>query len=63
VRKDRLELFLSALHEAVGICGHCGKRTCAGKKNYSVLPLRIHLDDLTNAAKLAQSLPLKREAK
>ena len=30
--------FLSELHYRVGICGHCGKRDCNGKIEWSVLP-------------------------
>jgi hypothetical protein len=53
VMKARLtkETFLSALHEQAGICGHCGKRDCAGRKDYSRLPDKIALNDILRALK------------
>lgn len=50
VREDLLNL----LHEAVGFCGHCGKKTCAGRESNSILPgeidLNVVLDAIAEAA-------------
>ena len=43
------ERFFTALHAVVGICGHCGKRKCAGRKEHSVLPKILSLDDVVAA--------------
>ena len=29
--------LIDILHEEFGVCGHCGKRDCAGRKDHSVL--------------------------
>jgi hypothetical protein len=30
--------FICALHDTVGVCGHCGKRECPQRKSWSILP-------------------------
>ena len=37
---------IDALHERVGICGHCGKRTCPDRHAMSTLPKSIKMADL-----------------
>jgi hypothetical protein len=46
--------FIDALHERVGICGHCGKSACPERKSYSTLPDTIRLDDVLSALTSAQ---------
>lgn len=29
------------IHEHSGICGHCGKRNCSGRKSNSILPTKL----------------------
>ncbi len=48
IKKER-ERIISALHASVGLCGHCGKKTCAGKKGGSFLPQKIYAGDVLNA--------------
>jgi hypothetical protein len=36
-------------HDVAGLCGHCGKRTCAGRQGHSVLPDRLSRDDVIAA--------------
>lgn len=38
------ERALDALHNSSGICGHCGKKKCAGKQSNSTLPNRLNTD-------------------
>lgn len=40
------EKIWTELHDKVGICGHCGKKTCHGKSSYSRLPRNIDTDIL-----------------
>jgi hypothetical protein len=44
-----LNNLMLILHERVGVCYHCGKRTCAGRKSQTRLPLTIRTDDLCAA--------------
>jgi hypothetical protein len=39
------ENIIDILHERVGVCGHCGKRTCPSRKDWSILPANIPLND------------------
>lgn len=32
------DVLVNALHDTHGICGHCGKKKCAGKQSNSTLP-------------------------
>lgn len=43
------EKILSELHELVGLCGHCGKRSCAGRKTSSFLPANIPYESVIEA--------------
>ena len=43
------ENILSELHELVGLCGHCGKRSCAGRKSSSFLPANIPYESVIEA--------------
>ena len=47
--------FLSALHETSGICGHCGKRFCAGRASNSGLPKTLNTEDAIAAMAVAIS--------
>lgn len=47
--QDFLDRFFHALHELVGICGHCGKKGCAGRKSHSVLPAKIDRESIIAA--------------
>jgi len=47
------EVFLTALHKSSGYCGHCGKKTCAGKASHSILPDKVRLSDVLNALNAA----------
>ena len=47
---DYNQKFFHALHEIVGVCGHCGKRKCAGKASHSILPETISLDNVIAAS-------------
>jgi hypothetical protein len=38
--------FVARLHERCGICGHCGKKKCAGRQGYSILPAKLLRDDV-----------------
>lgn len=55
MKAEALEDFLSLLHEAVGFCGHCGKRACAGRQSNSRLPGEINLDVVLNAITKAKA--------
>ena len=33
--------LIELLHDSVGLCGHCGKRDCHGRKGNSILPETI----------------------
>lgn len=50
--------LLDELHKRVGICGHCGKKTCAGKAQYSILPDRLKKDDVLAAIREVTGEPL-----
>jgi len=39
--EDLREAVFAYLHFACGVCGHCGKRTCAGRSSHSKLPAQI----------------------
>ena len=41
------------LHALCGLCGHCGKRSCPDRKNYSVLPETLKRDDVILAIERA----------
>ena len=43
------ERAVDALHKSSGICGHCGKKKCAGKQSHSTLPNRLSTDDVLAA--------------
>lgn len=43
------EVILTELHELVGLCGHCGKRNCAGRKSQSFLPGEIPYEKVIEA--------------
>ncbi len=45
-----------ALHDAVGICGHCGKKKCAGRKENSRIVRPITPDQLTAAFEAASEV-------
>ena len=45
--------FVAALHELAGICGHCNKRKCAGRKSNSRLPEKLNTDDVLEAIQRA----------
>ncbi|MHB0978438.1 MAG: hypothetical protein ACYC1K_03515 [Minisyncoccota bacterium] len=49
------ENFISALHENSGICGHCGKRYCAGRSTNSGLPKTLNTDDVLAAIAVSLS--------
>ncbi len=53
----REERALNYLHEQVGVCSHCGKKKCAGKKSGSRLPETINTTIVLEAIRLA-SIPL-----
>jgi len=44
-----LDRVLTALHDRLGLCGHCGRSLCPEKSSHSVLPDRLPLE-LTLAA-------------
>lgn len=46
--------FIDELHKAVGICGHCGKLSCAGKQSHSKLPATIPTSVVIKAMELAR---------
>jgi len=33
--------IIDILHERFGVCGHCGKRLCEGRKENSTLPNKL----------------------
>ena len=39
--EDLRDAVFEHLHKAIGYCGHCGKKTCAGKQSNSKLPESI----------------------
>lgn len=43
---DIKERIVTRLHERVGICGHCGKKKCAGKNGNSWLPQKMNVEDV-----------------
>lgn len=43
------EQVLNALHEKLGVCGHCGKRNCASRKSWSKLPVKLDTDKVVSA--------------
>jgi hypothetical protein len=43
----------AALHEVVGICGHCGKKKCPGRKQHSQLPGSVSMNQLDRALRIA----------
>ena len=46
---DIRDAILSALHDSVGVCAHCGKRQCAGRKSGTNLPRSIDTDAVIEA--------------
>lgn len=48
--------FWLALHDRVGVCGHCGTRSCAGRKSNSVLPKILKTRDVQAAIDAALTL-------
>lgn len=49
--RDIKEAILIRLHEAVGICGHCGKRRCP-QPVASQLPAKLNVQDVLDAIDL-----------
>jgi len=43
------------LHVSIGICGHCGKRTCAWRSKYSKLPANVPTEILVSAFDAARN--------
>lgn len=43
------EKVVNKLHELAGYCGHCGKKKCAGRAQYSKLPTMLKTDDVLAA--------------
>lgn len=41
--------ILASLHEKFGVCGHCGKKSCAFKQSYSTLPEKLKTSDVIAA--------------
>jgi len=46
--------FIDELHKALGICGHCGQLSCAGKQSHSKLPATIPTSVVIKAMELAR---------
>ena len=44
------ERISARLHERAGLCGHCGKHSCAGRHSNSYLPELLELDDVVVCA-------------
>ena len=36
--------IVDKLHEEFGVCGHCGKRECAGRKDHSILKGNVPIE-------------------
>lgn len=45
------EEVIDALHEECAVCGHCGKKTCVGKKEHSTLPYMLNSSNVLEAIK------------
>lgn len=50
------EAIVTRLHKRAGICGHCGKKKCAGKI-LTQLPARLNLEDVLWAISFDKPLP------
>lgn len=44
----------AALQEVAGICGHCGKKRCPGRKQHSQLPDAISMAHVVRALQIAE---------
>lgn len=51
---------IAALHELVAHCGHCGKRSCPGRRSHSTLPESVATDDVFRALEKAKRAAKKR---
>lgn len=40
------EKIVDALHARLGFCGHCGEKNCPLRSSWSVLPVKLHKDDV-----------------
>lgn len=49
------DAIITELHVLTGLCGHCGKRRCPGKKSSSFLPGSIKTDEVIHAIDVAIS--------
>lgn len=47
------ERILDYLHAKAGLCGHCGKKKCLGKRQHSTLPEILKTDVVLAAIKAA----------
>jgi hypothetical protein len=57
-RADAAEKIVNNLHELAGYCGHCGKKKCAGRAQYSKLPATLRTADVLTAIETALKVKL-----
>ena len=50
--------IIDALQEQFGVCGHCGKRKCPGRKSWSRLPDKLLTEDLLDILNAAIAHPV-----
>lgn len=60
---ETLDEVWKQLHERVGLCGHCAKRSCPGRRKHSELPVKLSTDALKKAMNAAlKAIRLGKEA-